>query len=38
CHRLLLPHKVVSLIQACLLLDPSERPSMNDLMNHPWFW
>ncbi|CAM9501836.1 unnamed protein product [Pylaiella littoralis] len=31
-----LSSEVVSLIQACLIFDPNERSSVQDLRNHPW--
>ncbi|CAM9316217.1 unnamed protein product [Ectocarpus sp. 6 AP-2014] len=34
--ELTMSDEAVSLIQACLLFDPSERSTVRDLQNHPW--
>lgn len=29
---------VTSLIRECARLDPSQRPTADELVRHPWFW
>lgn len=34
--RMSLSEEVVDLMQSCLTFDPSQRPSLEQLRNHPW--